>query len=198
MPTQVGKNIGQAEQNTPIIQVPEVAGIPEDLVSYTTAEAEEVVLEWEAPNRVYKSRTREYYSSIAIIVFLLSVLLYFANQYALIAVTISIGFLSYVFAAVPPTPVINQITTYGVRIGKKLYPWDTLNRFWTTLRFDTTVLHIEHNDQLFRRITLIVPQDIEVDVLSALALILPAERPEPTFIERAGEWLQEKFPLERE
>lgn len=177
---------------------PSVAGIPEDANITLPNEPEEVLLAWEGPNRVYKARKREYYTNIAIITFLLCVLAYFAAQYFLIVLMISVAFLNYVFAAVPPTQILYQITTYGIRMGRQLYPWETLSRFWTTLRFDTTILHVEHTDPLFRKITLVVPQEYENDVNQLLMLILPNEQPAPTFVERAAHWLEEKFPLERE
>lgn len=177
---------------------PSVAGIPEDQSVILPNEPEEVLFAWEGPNRVFKARKREYYVNIAIIIFLLCVLAYFAAQYFLIALMVSVGFLNYVFAAVPPTQILYQITTYGIRMGRQLYPWETLSRFWMTLRFDTTLLHIEHTDPLFRRITLIVPQEYENDITQILSLILPNEQPAPTSVERAARWLEEKFPLERE
>lgn len=198
MPDQVDSQVSSTLPIESQDQVPAVGGIPEDATFFTPNEPEEVFLTWEGPNRVYKKRTREYYTSIAIIVFLLSILAYFANQITAIFLIISVGFLSYVFAAIPPTQIEYKITSYGIHIGKKLYPWETLNRFWTTARFDNIVLHIEHTDPLFRRITLVIPNDAEEAIVGMLAIMLPNEEPEPTFIEKAGRWLEEKFPLERE
>src|SRR5688572_8191789 len=54
---------------------------------------EEIVLEWDAPNRPFKKRNRQYYTTVAIIVFLISLILFFAGQFLPIAVVIAVAFL---------------------------------------------------------------------------------------------------------
>lgn len=159
---------------------------------------EELLLEWDGPNRLYKPRTREYFTTIAVITLLVCILAFFAGQTYAIPMIISVAFLSYVFAAVPPATIHYQITTFGIRMGKILYPWQSLGRFWVTDRFNTSVLHAEYDGQLFRRISLVLTPEVQNEVIEITSLILPNEKPAPTFVERAGAWLQEKFPLEHE
>ncbi|HKY74256.1 MAG TPA: hypothetical protein VJ246_03025, partial [Patescibacteria group bacterium] len=63
---------------------------------------EETLFEWESPERPFKKRDREYYTTIGIIVFLLSIILFFAGQFLPIAVVVAFAFLSYTLASVPP------------------------------------------------------------------------------------------------
>ena len=160
--------------------------------------SEELLIEWNGPNRLYKPRTREYFTTIAVITVLVCILAFFAGQTYAIPMILSVAFLSYVFAAVPPANIHYQITTFGIRMGKVLYPWESLGRFWVTERFNTSVLHAEYDGQLFRRISLVLTPEIKEDAIEIASLVLPNEKPTPTFVERAGQWLQEKFPLEHE
>jgi hypothetical protein len=81
---------------------------------------EELVLEWTAPNRPFQKRDKKYFVTIGIILFLISLILFFAGQFILIAVGIAAAFLYYVMSAVPPEQVLNQVTTFGVRTDNQL------------------------------------------------------------------------------
>ncbi|HAV15130.1 MAG TPA: hypothetical protein DCX25_02280 [Candidatus Pacebacteria bacterium] len=158
---------------------------------------EEVLLTWESANRPFKKRDREYYTTIAVIVFLLSIILFFAGQFLLIAVIVSFAFVSYALAAVPPENTKHIITTYGIRMGEKLYTWDMLGRFWFSTALGQRVLHVEYYHRFIGNLSLVLSDVKEEDVKSALEKYLVFERPVQTFAERGAQWLQQKFPLDK-
>lgn len=158
---------------------------------------EEVLFEWESPERPFKKRDREYYTTIGIIVFLLSVILFFAGQFLPIAVVIAFAFLSYSLASVPPGKTKHQITTFGIRSSGVLYPWEMLGRFWFSSRFQQDILNIEHNHAVIKKIQLMVGTADKKEIEKHLADYLVNEVPAPTWLDRSATWLQEKFPLEK-
>lgn len=158
---------------------------------------EEVLLVWEAPERPFKKRDREYYTTIGIIVFLVSIILFFAGQFLPIAVVVSFAFLSYVLASVPPEKVKHQITNKGIRSGEKLYTWNDLGRFWFTTRFQQPILNIEHNHAIITKLILLLGDEKKETVSQILEQYLVQETPTPTWWDNAAVWLQEKFPLEK-
>ncbi|MBI5151657.1 MAG: hypothetical protein HZA34_03740 [Candidatus Pacebacteria bacterium] len=158
---------------------------------------EELLLEWSAPERAFKKRDREYYTTIAVIVFLLSIILFFAGQFLPIAVVVSFAFVSYALAAVPPESAHHQITTYGIHTGGKLYQWHELGRFWFNTTLQQSLLHVEHHNGLPPRLLMLLGEVKKDDMENLLVNFLIHDTPPPTSVEKAAAWLQEKFPLEK-
>src|SRR3989344_7077773 len=93
------------------LPVPEVIKEPEKPVELKT------LLKWEAAVRPFKKRDREYYTTIAAIVFLLAVILLFLKEWLLIAVMAALMFVAYVLATVPPESVEHELNTRGIVTG---------------------------------------------------------------------------------
>jgi hypothetical protein len=176
-----------AESAAPTNQ-PQIPGI-------TPPDQEELLLGWVAPSRSFKPRKRQYYTTIAAIVLLICLILFFAGQFLPIAVVISVAFLAYILASVPPEQIEHYFTTYGVRVDNNIYYWDELGRFWFTTKYDQPILHIEVSRFPFRLTMLLGEVPVE-EVRGILALALIEQQPQPSFYERAADWLQKKIPLE--
>ncbi len=156
---------------------------------------EEDLMLWNAPSRPFKQRDRQFFVTIVTIVLLISLILFFAGQVLPIAVVISVAFLGYVLSVVPPENVTYKLTTYGVRIEDELYRWDELGRFWYETRYDQQLLKIEVA-RFPSRLTIVLGEALQDDITAILSEVLPQEKPDDSAIERAGNWLQEKIPLE--
>lgn len=158
---------------------------------------EEDVFEWTAPSRPFKKRDRRYYTTVAAIVVLVSLILFFAGQFLPIAVVVSVGFLAYVLSSVPPHEVAIKLTTFGIRMENQLYYWEELGRFWFDEKFHQPLVHIE-TARFPGRMTLVLGPVPAADMRELLSEVLLEQKPEPTFIDKAGAWLEEKIPLEVE
>jgi hypothetical protein len=156
---------------------------------------EEDILVWEAPSRPYKKRDRQYYTTIAVIVFLLSLILFFAGQFLPIAVVIAVGFLAYVLSAVPPVMVKNKITTWGLRIEDQIYYWEEMGRFWFTDKYKQKMFHVEIA-RFPGRITIMLADQTEAEITEILSQVLIKQKPEPTAFDKAADWLQKKIPID--
>lgn len=156
---------------------------------------EETVFEWTAQSRPFKKRSRQYFSTVAIIAILVSMILFFAGQMLPIAVVVSVAFLAYVLAVVPPDMIRLRITTYGVRSDNQIFYWEELGRFWFSEKFGQKLVNIEVNRFPFR-IGLLLNDQTEETLREILSEVLLEEKPPATGFDRAAEWLQRKIPLE--
>lgn len=158
---------------------------------------EEVVIEWESLSRPFKKRGRQYYTTGVVIMVLISMILFFAQQFLPIAVVIAVGFLAYVLSVVPPGMIKHSFTTYGIRMEDQLYYWDELGRFWFSEKYGQRILHVETN-RFPWRLTILLGELTEAEVTEILSEVLIKQKPEQTAFERASEWLQAKIPLDND
>ena len=156
------------------------------------------LLKWEAPVRPFKKRDREYYTTIAAIVFLLAVILLFLKEWLLIAVMVALMFVAYVLATVPPENTSHEITTLGLVVSGKSYLWKELRRFWFSRKWSETILHLDTNLKFPGRLMLLLGGIPEARVKELLEKQIQYEVPEKTFMDRSAAWLSAKIPLEKE
>jgi Ca2+/Na+ antiporter len=153
---------------------------------------------WQSPARPFKKRDRDYFTTIGAIVFLLAVILFFLKEWLLIAVVISLMFVSYVLATVQPEKVEHTLTNKGIETGGKNYPWKDMAKFWFTEKWKHFVLNIELKEGFPRKLLVLVEERDKSKVETILRKYLAMEVPEPTFIDKTADWLSKKVPLENE
>lgn len=158
---------------------------------------EELLLEWVAPSRPFKKPKRNFFTSITIIGALIGLILFFANQWIPVAVVISVVFLIYVLYSIPPGEVHHALTTYGIRSEEKLYYWEELGRFWITQSKGQSILNIEVA-RFPNRLSLLLGEISAEDMSAILSEVLLNEKPPLTQVEKMGEWLKQKVPLDLE
>lgn len=156
---------------------------------------EELVFQWQAPSRAFKKRKRQYFTTIATIVLLLCLILFFAGQILPVAVVIAVAFLTYIMATIPPQTVTNSITTFGIRNEENLYYWEELGRFWFNKKYDDTILYVEV-DRFPFRLSLLLGKESKEELAEILSEVLIQEKPPLTETEKLAAWLQEKIPLD--
>src|SRR3989344_9678370 len=126
------------------------------------------LLKWTAPVRPFKKRDREYYTTIAAIVFLLAVILLFLKEWLLIAVMVALMFVAYVLATVMPEKTSHEITTRGVVVSGKAYSWKDLRRFWFTKKWSEAILNIDTNLKFPGRLMLLLGEIEEMKIRELL------------------------------
>ncbi len=159
---------------------------------------EETLVEWDAPARPFKKHNRQFFSTVLIIAVLISLILFFAGQVLPVAVVISVVFLIYVTAVIPPQNVHYKLTNYGIYVDKEAFSWLVMGRFWFDDKAGQRVLEIE----LYKfpgRLTFVLIEGQtprEKDLEGALSEILIKEKPQLTTYEKIAAWLKDKIPLE--
>ena len=163
------------------------------------AEAGEVktLLEWEAPSRPFRKKDRSYYTTIAIIVILLILIAFLAQEFLLIGVLLALTFVSYVLAFVPPGDVEYRISTQGVTIGEHFYFWHELDSFWFKKKDGINVLFIQTHLRFPGQLMVVLGTSDEESVKKEVAKFLPfSEKPQVSILDKWAEGFQKHFPLE--
>jgi len=124
----------------------------------------ETLLEWDAPERMFKKRTREFYRKIAIIIIFFALLLLIIKEFLLIVVLGIVFFVVYVFHTVPPRVIHHKVTTNGLDYASlHLYRWDELESFFIEKKEDTHMLVINTKNPLPGRILLLLDERLNQD-----------------------------------
>ena len=162
-------------------------------------EAEEIktLLTWQAPSRPFRKKDRSFYTTLAIIVILLVLILLLAREFLLIGAILSVAFVTYVLAFVPPHRLNYRVSTQGVTIGEDFYFWHFLDSFWFKQKEGHTVVHIQTRLRFPAQIMLVLEGVDEEKVKKIVSRFLPFhEIPYKTWMEKWSESLQKNFPLE--
>ncbi|GAB4026563.1 MAG: hypothetical protein Fur0011_2610 [Candidatus Microgenomates bacterium] len=155
-----------------------------------------IFVEWSSPARPYKERTREFYTTILSIAFLLGVILLLLKEFLLIGVIMAFAFLSYVLATHKPDNVTHQITEAGIVTDNKLYKWDELTQYWVAKQWDQEVIMVKTLKKIPGLLVMVISPSHKASILSSLEGKLPEEKPADSFVDKASRWLSDKIPLE--
>lgn len=158
----------------------------------------EVLLEWEAPERMFEPKPREFYRKIAVIIMFFILLLMLIKEFLLIAVLGVVFFVVYVFTTVPPRKVTHQITNNGINFaGDKLFRWEELKSFFIDKKNNTEILCVDTVAMLPGRLFMILGKDIKkekvIEVTNQYLSI--TEVPELTSIDKINRGLAKRFKL---
>lgn len=173
---------------------------PKEYFTPKMSEAEEIktLLSWEAPARPFRKKDRSYYTTSAILVILLILIAFLAREFLLIGVLLSLTFVAYVLAFVPPGNVLYRISTQGITIGEDFYFWHFLDSFWFKEKENSKILYIQTRFRFPAQLMLVLKDKSEEEkVKSIVARFLPFhEKPYKSWMEKWSEGLQKHFPLE--
>ncbi len=156
------------------------------------------LLSWEAPSRPFRKKDRSYYTTLAIIVILLVLILLLAREILLIGAILSLAFVAYVLAFVPPRNITYRISTQGITIGEDFYFWHFLDAFWFKEKEGHKVLIIATRIRFPGQLMLVLADSHDEEkVKKIVARFLPFhEKPYRSWMEKWSEGLQKHFPLE--
>jgi hypothetical protein len=171
----------------------------EESFSPKMSEAGEVenLATWEAPSRPFRKKDRSYYTTIAILVILLCLIAFLAQEFLLIGVFFALMFVSYVLAFVPPNEITYKLSTQGIIIGDHFYFWHDLDSFWFKEREGSQVLIIQTRLRFPGQLMLVLGTEDLERVKRIVAKFLPFhEIPQTTLLDRWSDSLQKHFPLE--
>ncbi|MEX2007324.1 MAG: hypothetical protein WD992_00970 [Candidatus Levyibacteriota bacterium] len=156
------------------------------------------LLSWSAPGRPFHKRSKEYYLTGLLIVVFVEVILFLFSQYLLMVVVLSLIFVSFALASVPPKDFHYRISTEGVTIEDHFYLWQELYDFYFKKRGNAQVLHLRTHAFIPGELTITLGDMDKEHVKAVLLPYLPyREVIKSTFTEKSGDWLAKNFPLEK-
>lgn len=155
------------------------------------------LLAWTGPGRPFQKRGKQFFLTSLLIALLIEIILFLFSQYLLMLVVVSLVFLSFVLATVPPRDFHYKISSEGVTVEDHSYLWTELYDFYFKKRYGVDVLHVRTKAFIPGELTMTLG-DIGRDHVKAILLpYLPyRETIRPTFMEKSADWLSRNFPLE--
>jgi len=155
------------------------------------------LFEWHAPGRPFKKRSKQYYLTSLLILVLFEIILFLFSQYMLMLVLLSLVFVVFALAAVPPRNFYYKISTEGLMVEDAFFIWQELYDFYFKKESGIEVLHVGTKAFLPGELTLTINEPDKETIKGILLPYLPfREYIKPTFTEKSGEWLAKTFPLE--
>ena len=158
---------------------------------------DKILFEWEALERPYQKKDREFWTTILSILGLVCLILFFAKEWFLIAALAALVFLYYVLTTVPPKKARYKITTKGVYIApSQRIDWDFLRRFWLGEKWGHSILHIETWLKFPQVVSFVILKGDSEKIIKILKKYIPEEKSSPNFLDKFSSWLGKKVPLE--
>ena len=155
------------------------------------------ILEWTAPGRPFKVRTKQYYLTVLLIMLLVEIILFLFSEYILMLVVLSLVFVAFALASVPPKNFHYRISSEGITIEDRFFLWKELYDFYFRQKDDTKTLHVRTEAYIPGELILTLGNEQEEKIKNAILPYLPfREYVKPTFVDKAADWLSRNFPLE--
>ena len=147
----------------------------------------EILIEWEAAERIFKERSREFYRRMSIIILFFVLMLFILKEFLLIGVLGLVFFAVYVFHTVPPRVFKHLITTNGINYASgHLFRWEELTSFFIERKEDVDMLIVNTKEPLPGRIMMLLSDKVDKAKLSEILnrYISIVENPEPGLFEK--------------
>ena len=156
----------------------------------------DTLLMWNAPERPYKKRDREFYITGITLAFLLIVIAFFLKEWLLIGAVLAVVFVNYALVAVEPAKIANKITKKGIWTGETFYRFSEISQYWFENQLENLALILLLKKQT-RRAVLVAPNDQKDQVDQFLREYLVfREKPLKSLVDKISGWMSAKFPLE--
>src|SRR5664280_2676436 len=128
----------EKEKTAEKVPAPEAPKLSHEYVSNEI----KTLLAWTAPGRPFKKRTKQYYLTSLLIMLFVEVILFLFSQYMLMLVVLSLVFVAFALATVPPRDFHYKISTEGILIEDHFFLWQELYDFYFRKRNGIDILHI--------------------------------------------------------
>jgi hypothetical protein len=158
---------------------------------------EKVRFEWEAAERSYKKRDRDFWITVISILVLTSIILFFIKEFFLIIALISALFLYYVLSTIPPQNIKYKITNRGIYFGETRYEWELLSRFWMAKSLDSEMIHFETVLRFPRQVSMVINPEDKDKIKEIVVKKLPLINESPNFVDKLTKKVTSVIPLEK-
>lgn len=157
----------------------------------------QTLLAWKAVSRPFRKKDRSYYTTVLILIFLISLIALLAGERLLIGVLLALLFLIYVLNFVTPEEIDYKISTQGITIGDHFYHWWELDSFWFSEKDNFKILNVLTRIRFPGQLIIVLGSVDQEEVKRICARFLPFHEIAPkSTLEKWSETLQKHFPLE--
>jgi len=156
---------------------------------------ENVVFEWKAMDRPHKQWSKDFYSTVIVLAFLVSVIMFFIEGFLPVLVVWAAVFAMWQMNKVQPKEEEYAITVWGIRTKERTYRWEEMNTFWFEDKWGSRLLRVLTSRVPWQLIVVIKKED-EEQIKKIMIENVAYEVPKQTWIDKMVKWFGEKMPLE--
>ncbi len=154
-----------------------------------------MLFKWTAMDRPYKKWTKDFYSTVIVLAFLISVILFFIEGLLPVMVVWAVVFMMWQMNKVEPQETDYVLTNWGLKTKDKTTRWEEMAYFWFDNKLGSRVLRVVLNEAPWQLILVIHKKD-EDDIRKIIGERVIYEVPRPTASDKMVKWLGEKMPME--
>lgn len=157
----------------------------------------QTLLAWKTVSRPFRKKDRSYYTTVIILIALISLIAFLAGERLLIGVLLALLFLIYVLNFVNPEEIDYKLSTQGITIGDHFYHWWELDSFWFSEKDNFKILNVLTKIRFPGQLIIVLGDVPQEEVKRVCARFLPFHEIAPkSTLEKWSETLQKHFPLE--
>lgn len=156
---------------------------------------ERILFEWDSYERPRKKWSKEFYSSVIVMAFLASVILYFIEGIMPVLVIWSLVFMLWAMSRTEPRMERYAISTWGLKTKDRTYRFEEMNNFWFETKWGGRLMRINLT-KIPWHIIIVINSDTEDTVRRLMLENVTYQEPPVTWSDRFVKWLGEKIPLE--
>jgi len=158
-------------------------------------EEEKVLLVWEASERPFERKGKEFFSTVVVLALLVSIILYFIEGVMPVLVVWAIVFMVWAVYRTEPGKVKNAVTNLGLVSGEEFYAWESMESFWLEGRGEQRLLRILLN-KFPGQLILVCGKEEEEKIEELVKKYVRKSKPKDGWSDRAVKWMKKKMPLE--
>lgn len=157
----------------------------------------QVLLQWTGPSHPFKKKDRIFYQTVGALTFLLVAIVFFLQEFLLIAVILAIAFVVYAISSYPPVDVEHKVMPSGFDNAGRLYRWHELYGFWFEEKWGFKTLIIQTRMSFPAQIRAVLRDVSEPQVKDIIGkYLIHLENPPKSWVDSTSDWLNNKIPLE--
>lgn len=156
---------------------------------------ERVLLEWSAFERPYKIWSKEFFSSVVVIAFLVSVIFYFIEGLMPVLVVWALVFMVWAMNKTEPRMMTHTLSNWGLKTPGRTYGYGEMANFWIEPKWGSRLLRINMMAAPWHMVLVLDPEK-EAAVKELLLENVIYQEPTITWMDKAIAWVGKKMPLE--
>ena len=156
---------------------------------------EKIIFDWTSYERPQKKWSREFYSSVIVMAFLASIILYFIEGIMPILVIWALVFMLWAMSRTEPRLEKYAISTWGLKTKDRIYRFETMNNFWFESKWGGRLMRINLAGAPWH-LVIVINSETEDKIRKLMLQEVVFQEPPITWVDRLVKWLGDKIPLE--
>lgn len=156
---------------------------------------ETILFDWESYERPQKKWSKEFYSSVIVMAFLASIILYFIEGVMPVLVIWAMVFMLWAMSRTEPRMEKYAISSWGLKTKERTYRFETMNQFWFESKWGGRLMRINLEGAPWH-LVIVISTENEDKIRKLMLAHVPYQEPPVTWSDRLVKWLGDKIPLE--